>query len=195
MYPNVIVYLCETVRVMCKIGNSVLNMTRDLARRHRRLPGPKGLPVLGNVLQMDMQRIQHQLTGWGDTFGKLFQINLLGKKVVVISDVTLLDKALSGYALCPHLNDRSENITKHVYYGRKHIGLADLTPETVALRNILKQNVLSAFSAQHTFEANCGRVISTFIYSLVKGSTSDDVDPDRFIKDFLTDLNSLIVSS
>lgn len=169
-------------------------MTREITRRHRPIPGPKGIPVLGNMLQMDMRRVQHDVTNWTRTFGKLFQISLLGRKVVVISDAKLLQKAFAGKALSFHLNDRSENITKHVYYNRKHIGLANLSKETISLRNILKHKVLHSLMGLEQFERKYRRVLNNHLDKFVKLSLKQNVNPDAMIRDLLADVNSLVVS-
>lgn len=193
MYRTVVVFICEMLRMMSKLGSGAIKMTRDIVKS-RTLPGPKGVPILGNMLQMDMGRVQHEITNFSKTFGKMFKLSLLGKNIVVISNAKLLEKAFTGAALGSHLNDRSENVTKHVYYGRKHIGLANLSPETVSLRNILRHKVLQTLLGQGVFEGKFHRVFKKYINQFVKESRSQDVNPDDILKEFLTDMNSLIVS-
>ena len=45
-------------------------------RRIEELPGPRGLPVLGNVLQIRPARMHRQLEQWADQFGPFFQLKL-----------------------------------------------------------------------------------------------------------------------
>lgn len=180
---------------MCKLGISAFQMTREISRVRRPILGPKGLPVLGNMLQMDMKRVQHELTNWAKTFGKLFQISILGRKVVVLSDPVLLEKAFAGKTLSFHLNDRSENITQHIYHGRKHIGLANLSKETISLRNILKHKVLHSLMGVEQFERKYRRVLNKHLNKMITLSLTQNVNPDSIIKALLSDVNSLVVSS
>ena len=47
-------------------------------------PGPKGYPLLGNVLQTNFHNIVESLTKWTEEFGDIFKINLLGQDIVVV---------------------------------------------------------------------------------------------------------------
>jgi hypothetical protein len=50
------------------------------------LPGPKGLPLLGNLLQIDLQKLHSILEGWAGIYGDIYQFKLFNKTVVAISD-------------------------------------------------------------------------------------------------------------
>jgi hypothetical protein len=39
-------------------------------------PGPKGLPVLGNIFQLEGKDSYHTFTRWKDEFGKWPQLNI-----------------------------------------------------------------------------------------------------------------------
>jgi len=58
------------------------------------LPGPKGLPLIGNLLQLDIKKIHRMLEGWSEQYGKRYRIKLGGKDVVVISDTELINHIL-----------------------------------------------------------------------------------------------------
>jgi cytochrome P450 len=64
--------------------------TRDI----RQLPGPKALPLLGNLLELDSRRLHRVLEGWAQTFGSLYVFRAGPKPTVVVSDPTLLDQVL-----------------------------------------------------------------------------------------------------
>jgi len=50
---------------------------RSIPKGYRRVPGPKGLPLIGNTLQLARNpRPQQQLRDWADEFGELFQIRM-----------------------------------------------------------------------------------------------------------------------
>jgi cytochrome P450 len=64
------------------------------ARTIDQLPGPRGLPVLGNLLQIDGSRMHTILQGWAEEFGPIFAFNILGRRVVVIGEVELIHRVL-----------------------------------------------------------------------------------------------------
>ena len=53
------------------------------------LPGPKGLPLLGNLLQLDLKQLHRVLERWGDEFGTLYKFELGRRPVFVVTDPEL----------------------------------------------------------------------------------------------------------
>ena len=51
-------------------------------------PGPRGYPLLGNVLQLDLNNPLEKLTKWRKEYGDIFTINLIGQDIVVVSCIT-----------------------------------------------------------------------------------------------------------
>src|SRR3954471_11733873 len=52
----------------------------------RDLPGPKGLPLLGNLLELDLKRLHRQLEGWANQFGTIYVFQIASKPVIVFTD-------------------------------------------------------------------------------------------------------------
>src|SRR3954471_13645361 len=65
-------------------------------RRIEALPGPKGLPVLGNLLDIDRSRLHVTLEGWARTYGDLYTFRVGRKRAVVVSEPTSVERALRG---------------------------------------------------------------------------------------------------
>jgi len=58
------------------------------------LPGPRGLPVLGNALQIDASRIHHVLEGWAREFGGYYRFRMGARKVLAVADPLAINAAL-----------------------------------------------------------------------------------------------------
>lgn len=58
------------------------------------LPGPRGLPVFGNLLQIDSTRVHQQVEAWCEAFGPVFKLRLGKRRVVVVGDHELIASAL-----------------------------------------------------------------------------------------------------
>ena len=58
------------------------------------LPGPRGLPLLGNLLQLDLKQLHRVLERWCNEFGPLFAFELAKKPVVVVADPELIQNIL-----------------------------------------------------------------------------------------------------
>ena len=58
------------------------------------LPGPKGLPFVGNLLQLDKKSPHAHLTKWAKQYGGVYSINLMGDNWVVVSSYEALHEVL-----------------------------------------------------------------------------------------------------
>ncbi|MDN3919358.1 cytochrome P450 [Roseateles violae] len=55
-------------------------------RRWEDLPGPRGLPLLGNALQVRALRFHQQLEQWARDFGPLYKLRLNERRLLVVGD-------------------------------------------------------------------------------------------------------------
>ena len=65
-------------------------MNAPALRRLKDLPGPRGLPLLGNTLQVKPPRIHQDVEAWAAEFGPLFRMQLGRRQQLVIADHELL---------------------------------------------------------------------------------------------------------
>jgi cytochrome P450 len=63
-------------------------------RTTKQLPGPKGLPLLGNLLQLDLTRLHQVLEKWCNEFGTIYAFELGPKAVVVVAEPELIQNML-----------------------------------------------------------------------------------------------------
>ena len=63
-------------------------------RQFDELPGPRGIPIFGNILQIESTRMHLQLEQWCEEFGPMFKLRLGRRRVVVVGDHTLIAAAL-----------------------------------------------------------------------------------------------------
>ncbi len=57
------------------------------------VPGPRGLPLLGNLLQLDLTTF-HKLTSWAERFGSVYKFYLMGKPFLFISNYDAIYETL-----------------------------------------------------------------------------------------------------
>ena len=58
------------------------------------LPGPRGWPLVGNLLQLDLSRLHQVLEGWSATYGPVYRYRMGPQQVVVVSDPELNEQIL-----------------------------------------------------------------------------------------------------
>ncbi|ORY00330.1 cytochrome P450 [Basidiobolus meristosporus CBS 931.73] len=64
--------------------------------QYSHLPGPKGIPVFGNLFQLRFEYITQILEGWAWKYGPVFRLNLAHKPFLVISDIQLCHEILKA---------------------------------------------------------------------------------------------------
>ncbi|KAJ3557933.1 hypothetical protein NM688_g1205 [Phlebia brevispora] len=87
-----------------------------LLRRRRAMqlmpPGPPGIPLLGNALQVPNNKVFLKFTKWGRTYGPIYSLNMLGKPTVVLNSLKvgteLLDRRSTIYSDRPRMILASE---------------------------------------------------------------------------------------
>ena len=58
------------------------------------LPGPRGLPVVGNALQIESARFHQQLEQWAAEFGAFYKLRLGKRQVIVLGDHEVVAQVL-----------------------------------------------------------------------------------------------------
>ena len=58
------------------------------------LPGPRGLPLLGNLHQINFDRLHLILEAWADSHGTMYGIRIGPQRIVVLSDRSAIDRIL-----------------------------------------------------------------------------------------------------
>ena len=63
-------------------------------RELHELPSPKGLPLIGNTLQIDAPHFHQQIERWRQELGPYFTVQIARRRMLVISDHEVIAKAL-----------------------------------------------------------------------------------------------------
>jgi cytochrome P450 len=78
------------------------------ARRIEDLPGPPGLPLLGNVLQIESGRLHQTAERWSRTYGEFFRFRIGGRQLLAVANpeaiATVLRDRPDGFQRSSRLN-------------------------------------------------------------------------------------------
>jgi len=87
---------------LCVFGFAIIYRTIQRRFKLPLPPGPPGLPIIGNALQMPIEHEWLTFTQWAKTYGKIMHMTVLGRSIVVLSSpdaiFELLDKRSSIYS-------------------------------------------------------------------------------------------------
>src|SRR3954470_10956012 len=70
------------------------NPDKKLLRSLDDLPGPSGIPVLGNALDIKPKQLHRLLEGWANQFGPLFVFRIATQRFLAISDTEMIQQLL-----------------------------------------------------------------------------------------------------
>ncbi|MBB6461080.1 cytochrome P450 [Flammeovirga kamogawensis] len=59
---------------------------QDYSRTIADIKGPKGIPVFGNLFQIEREQIHQYYEQWAKEYGEFFFVNFLGKKILISSN-------------------------------------------------------------------------------------------------------------
>lgn len=63
-------------------------------RRLDELPGPRGLPFLGNALELDPKELHRLVSGWADEYGPLFVFRVATQRILTVADADTIQHLL-----------------------------------------------------------------------------------------------------
>jgi cytochrome P450 len=58
------------------------------------LPGPRGLPLVGNLLQLEGSRLHRILQAWAQQYGALYRLRAVGRDILAVADGELIGEVL-----------------------------------------------------------------------------------------------------
>ena len=84
------------------LAEPAIELPRQL-RQFDELPGPRGIPLLGNALQIEASRFHLQLEDWCRAYGPFFKVRIGKRKLLVVGD---------HHAIAAVLRDRPHGLSR-----------------------------------------------------------------------------------
>jgi cytochrome P450/nitrite reductase/ring-hydroxylating ferredoxin subunit len=134
---------------------SALQTKREATRTRRRiadLPSPPGLPLIGNTLQIDVPRFHLILEDWARVHGAIYRVDVVGRPLIAVSDVELIEQVLRDRPETWRRDDRvppvfSELGVNGVFAAE---GAAWRSQRRLAMEGLAQKNVRASFPTLRT---------------------------------------------
>ena len=107
------------------------------------IPGPKGVPFLGSIFVVNLERLHHNFYTWSLKYGKIFKIKMCGNTVIVLNDFDFVRKVFADKENRDFFNDRPETfVGKFAVYDTSDVVLCRVNNERSAtLKNVLQKSL------------------------------------------------------
>lgn len=156
-------------------------------------PGPKGYLCCGNSFQIDSEKIHHDLHRIREEYGAIFKLKLYGTSVINLSSAAFLHDAFGTPPADESTNDRSANSTTDVFYGRKHMGCANLSDTTNLLREFHSSAIQKYFECERNFEAKIKEEVKRLHLNFISRPRCD-INPHAYLRTYFKNICSVLVS-
>ncbi len=154
-----------------QVNPAAIESTQTRVRQLADLPGPKGLPILGNALQIQKQLLHQKLEQWSREFGPYYRVKIGRRKLLIISDHQAVSKVL---------RDRPEGFSRTAKLGETWAEMRLQTGLFGANGEVWKKQrrmVMAAFDPAHVkayFPAMCK--VADRLESRWKKSLGSEID-------------------
>ncbi|KAK2467136.1 hypothetical protein APHAL10511_000685 [Amanita phalloides] len=179
------------------LAYSYINGKKD---RHALPPGPPGLPVVGNALDMPTENEWLTYSDWGQKYGPICSVAALGQNVIVVNSVDIMDEMdrkgaiysdrprlemggeLVGYnetlVLIPY-SDRWRTYRKHI--ARTIGGTASIDNLQVMISGKVRQFLRHLVTSPHNLIGHLRKLTGGIILQLTYGIDVRDEGNDPFV--------------
>ena len=106
------------------------------------IPGPKSLPLIGNVFDVDLRGLHLSLSKMSEKYGSFFRIKLLGQNIVIINDAELERKAFGNTRYGDVFNDRPDTfVGQYFCFNYSDITFANANKKTMTKRKLFHRSL------------------------------------------------------
>ena len=155
----------------------------------RKLPGPRGYPIIGNLLDLIPSRVPATLDRLGKKYGPVCQLKIFQKKVVVLNSISAVNKVLKEQG--DITSDRISPFFQEYVFENKAFGFRNYSKHASGQKLILKTYLQRQIHVHDSNQENPHVCVEKLLTS-VKNEREGKID--SCLKSFLTDYFSRQVS-
>ena len=156
-------------------------------------PGPKPLPLLQNILAVDVYKLHISFAKLAEQYGKIFKVSLLGEEIVVINDIDTLRKAFLEDEYIDVFTGRPNHFTATYLLFNSDIGFESYNKRTITLRKILQKGFKVFGEGVARFEYQMTEELNRFLAD-IKSTNAKDFDICPLLKKSFANWMSALVT-
>ena len=146
------------------------------------LPEPPALPIVGHAFASSMDTFHLKCAEYAETCGKLFQLRMFGRKIVLINDHKLLRKAYASEEYGDTFSDRPYSKTVHFMYKGMGDYSGKLTKLNIIARKMFYKGLKVFGDGAARFEKHVQDELTRLVVDIEKGN-GYDVDLTKLVKE------------
>ena len=155
-------------------------------------PGPRPLPLFGNIFALNISRMHLTFAKLAEVYGKIFKVSILGKEIIAINDITMLRKAFQGEDFVDVFSDRPDTFSGKYILFDSDIALGNIDQGVGTLRKMLHKGFKVFGEGVAGFEYQVNDELDRLVAELNTHSRKD-IDISRLLKtSFANWMSSLI---
>lgn len=171
---SLVVYVLVAVITLLLLYYFRYSSRSSHAKGLRSLPGPRGWPVLGNVLEFQGKTMHETLRQWAVEYGPVFRFRFFWLDVVIINSLEGIQEAFleKGYDFAGRQRFQDFLLTRPPGRG---LATQDPCPLWKTMRKIVHRSLTMTANGHKNFENNMNFVLDELVESL-KEEADADVD-------------------
>lgn len=169
-------------------------LLRRRPTKHKKIPGPKGWPLIGNILDLPKTNVHHALTELAKQYGGIYEIHLFQERNVVLSDLEGVREATLGEPNATASADRPDTFTgKYIRYNYSDVGFGKYNSTIIKLRKLFHKLVNLHGDGRQSIEKIVTDEMKRLIHK-IETHEGGNFDPDSLIQDTLCHMSAVMVS-
>ena len=156
-------------------------------------PGPTPLPLLQNLLSVDIYKLHISCAKLAKQYGKIFKVSLFGEEIVVINDIDMLRKAFLEEEYMDIFAGRPHYFTATYILFDNDIAFGNYNKHTTTLRKILQKGLKVFGEGVAKFEYKMTEELDRFLTE-IQSTNSEDFDISQLLKKSFANWMSALVT-
>jgi hypothetical protein len=168
-------------------------MTGSVRRSHTLPPGPPGYPLVGNLLDVDTDKLHLSLAAWSQTYGDVMYLRMMQTPVVVLSSTNAIREAMTTKPFDTIFASRPGTfVGRYLFLNYSDIVLSPYNKTFVARRKLGYHLLKMYGGVGKDVERVVIRELRAFV-EIMRSRHQEEFDPTEVVNDAVIDIIGALV--